>query len=95
MEIDDFIDKYLFGGNISNKKVRYIAACTVVFAYVIGTSGLPEETKIILISNMVLAFIPGLIGRNRKIGFGKAYFGSLFFTAIVGSIAALSSERIE
>jgi hypothetical protein len=89
METNELIDKYLFGGNISNKKVRYTAAGTLLFAYVIGTCEISQGLKITLISNLILAFILRLIGRNRKIGFGKAFFGSLFLAPIVFFIAAV------
>ena len=52
------------------------------------------ESIILLVIAVGLAFGVGCLGRTRKIGFGLAFFISLF-NVIIGLIAVLCSKKIE
>lgn len=87
--------KNILNRNYSDNDLRGLAVFTLLSIFLLDIQKPPDVKGLILTSNLVLSFVAGLIGRKRKIGFGKAYFVSLIFTGIVGCIAALSSERIE
>lgn len=52
------------------------------------------ESIILLVIAVGLAFGVGCLGRTRKIGFGLAFFISLF-NVVIGLIAVLCSKKIE
>lgn len=52
------------------------------------------EAIILLVIAVSLAYGVGCLGRTRKIGFGLAFFLSLF-NVIIGLIAVLCSKKIE
>lgn len=52
------------------------------------------ETAFFLIIAVGLAFLVGLWGKNRKIGFGMAFFLSLI-NILIGIIAVACSKKIE
>lgn len=47
-----------------------------------------------LLSDCLLSVLVGIIGRNRRIGFGWAFILSLIFTPLVGLICALISDPL-
>ncbi|MDE6779483.1 MAG: hypothetical protein K2J51_08475 [Alistipes sp.] len=47
-----------------------------------------------LLSDCLLSVLVGIIGRNRRIGFGLAFILSLIFTPLVGLICALLSDPL-
>lgn len=48
-----------------------------------------------VLSGSLLSVLVGLVGRNRKIGFGWTFLISLVFTPIVGLIVALISDPLD
>ncbi|MFI3247497.1 MAG: hypothetical protein R3Y39_00015 [Rikenellaceae bacterium] len=46
------------------------------------------------LSGCFLSILVGMIGSNRRIGFGWPFFLSLIFTPIVGLLVALLSETL-
>ena len=48
-----------------------------------------------LVPWLVLSFIVGLFGNNRRIGFGWSFIISIFLSPIIGFIAVFSSESNE
>ncbi len=47
-----------------------------------------------LISGSLLSILVGIIGSNRRIGFGWSFLISLVFTPVVGLIVALVSDPL-
>ncbi len=47
-----------------------------------------------IISDSLLSILVGIIGSNRRIGFGWSFLISLLFTPIVGLIVALVSDPL-
>ncbi len=48
-----------------------------------------------VLSGSLLSVLVGLVGRNRKIGFGWTFLISLVFTPVVGLIIALISDPLD
>jgi len=48
-----------------------------------------------VLSGSLLSVLVGLVGRNRKIGFGWTFLISLVFTPVVGLIVALISDPLD
>lgn len=53
------------------------------------------ETLLILFSWLTGSVIAGIVGANKKIGFGGALLISLFLSPLIGIIVALASKRRE
>lgn len=47
-----------------------------------------------ILSGCLLSVLVGIIGSNRRIGFGWAFLISLVFTPLVGLVVALLTERL-
>ena len=47
----------------------------------------------IYITILLLSFIVGLLGKNRKFGFWGYFFASLLLTPILGLILVLASDK--
>lgn len=47
-----------------------------------------------LLSGSFLSVLVGIVGSRRRIGFGWAFFISLFFTPLIGLIAVLLSDPL-
>ena len=54
-----------------------------------------DFVRMLLIINIISSGVIGLIGRNRRIGFGGAFFLSLLASPVVGLIATLISPTRE
>ena len=54
-----------------------------------------ETTTMLILFVIVISIIIGVIGSERKIGFGGAFFGSLLLTPIFGLAVTLSSKRLK
>jgi len=47
----------------------------------------------IYITILLLSFIVGLLGKNRKFGFWGYFFASLLLTPVIGLILVLASDK--
>jgi len=76
-----------------------VAICGVISILLIGSLFMLSEisftTRIICTLSIVLSLIIGNMGKERKIGFGPAFFISLFLSPVVGIIITANSPRFE
>ena len=42
---------------------------------------------------LIVSFIVGMLGKNRKFGFWGYFFGSLLLTPIIGLLLVLASDK--
>lgn len=49
----------------------------------------------IVTSTLVLSFVVGLIGKNRKFGFWGYFLGSMLLTPLIGLLLVLASDKRE
>lgn len=47
---------------------------------------------LLIIAWLVLSFIIGSLGKDKKIGFGGAFLVSLFFSPIIGLLVVIASS---
>ena len=53
------------------------------------------ETAGLIFIRIILSIMVGVIGSNRKIGFGWAFAASFFISPLIGLIIALCSKKPE
>lgn len=66
----------------------------LILGFAFFADALSDFARYVLVSNVILSYITGVIGKERKIGFSNAFFVSLLLSTIVGFIVVLSSPRI-
>ena len=66
-----------------------------ILLFGIMSESLSFYLRSVIISFVLLCFVCGVLGRERKIGFGKAFFLSLLLSPLVGFIVTLNSVKIK
>ena len=52
------------------------------------------EATLLFLCGILISFIVGYFGRNRKMGFWGYFFATLFLTPFIGIILLIASEKV-
>jgi hypothetical protein len=77
----------------SSSLIMIFAALLV--AMVISADALSPGMRYLVVSHVCLAMVGGLLGKERKVGYNKAFFISLICSPIIGFILIFNSPRLK